>query len=887
MSGALTPARLLPQLSEWLRSRGGSGVFVVHQDGEWTGRDSVLVDNEHTVSVRVCPSELALREELARPRAAGQPLVLLYPGEEVASDVAARLASSRVLRLNAWAAVRQLFDVRIIDPALLTQDWMARALVEAAPAQGYERTGARGLDAERAWNALLVHRHHLDPDDGLVGLLDWAAEGRGSRLAQLGDEERDATIAHLSARIEGSPPVLATATAPAGLSDRVVALGLVARVLADGPASDARVAGRALLGSMLDGWAFDERSARSWADAAEARVGVWLHDDDARARRTLQAADRALAELQAEPLAATSDLLTQALRQRAEAFARALAAWRVGEATAGEVELAGAPVREHRLDDYRLAVVMASRLVRWCSQPTAAEPRDLPAAAARHIADGAYADWARIGLRAVTGVAVLDDELRALMARAAERRRCEEGSYAQALASWTSHAPADSPVVGVEEVLDRVVAPLALDRPLLLLVLDGMAHRVACELMVDLTQRGWLELKPEGATMRLPVLSVLPSVTTLSRTSLLSGRLAAGVLSDEQAAFGAHPALVAASGRSGQPRLFHKGALSDSHGGLSSDVRDVVLGPQRVVGVVINAIDDHLARNDQIATDWNLRNMPLVAALMDAARDAAPERLVILASDHGHVLEHEGAMHLAGAGAGERWRPANTPATDGEVLVEGPRVLKGDGRCVLAWDERVRYASRKHGYHGGASAQETLAPLIVLTPGTQDPPTGWVEASDSTPAWWDASRPAEEAVTEPSASARPRAPGAVTAGQLSIDTPRPDTAVAKPAGAPSWLPALLRSDTMVAQRGLAGRAPVSDDRIGAVLAPLVARGGRMPLDALAREAGIPLRRARSTVAALRALLNVDGYAVIELDDAVGQVVLDVRLLGTQFGIEVG
>ena len=100
--------------------------------------------------------------------------MLLCPVELRGADLLARIAKRRVLRLHAWDAVPHLFGVRQIDPVLLKEKWMAEALVEAAPAGGYERSAAQALDADRAWRALLRHRYGIDADGGLAALMRWA-----------------------------------------------------------------------------------------------------------------------------------------------------------------------------------------------------------------------------------------------------------------------------------------------------------------------------------------------------------------------------------------------------------------------------------------------------------------------------------------------------------------------------------------------------------------------------------------------------------------------------------------------------------------------------------------------------------------------------------------
>jgi hypothetical protein len=362
-------------------------------------------------------------------------------------------------------------------------------------------------------------------------------------------------------------------------------------------------------------------------------------------------------------------------------------------------------------------------------------------------------------------------------------------------------------------------------------------------------------------------------VTALSRTSLFAGALASGKAPDEVKAFAAHEALASASTRGGAPRLFHKGAIADPHGGLASELRSEIAGDRRVVGVVVNAIDDHLARSDQLATPWKATYIPPLRALLEAASDAG--RLAVIASDHGHVLDHGGASHDGGAEHGERWRSGARPAEDGEALVEGTRVLVGGGRCVLAADERIRYAPRKHGYHGGGSAQETLAPLLVLAPGLTQGLEGWQEAAYDPPAWWTSSSQALTPLTVPSA---PSAEAVKPGQQLVLGEPRqPDLGNA-------WIPALLQSERFNAQSALAGRARLPDERIVAILSVLAANNGQLLHDALALQAGIAPLRLTGSLAVLRQLLNVEGYPVLSVDETTGDVILDVELLRAQFDV---
>lgn len=870
----MTPERLRPHLEGWLASGGPGRAYVVHLDGPWSGTEQLLVGDQY-VDIRVCESELAVREQLTLPRPDGRSVVLLSPAEVQGADVLARIAKRRVLRLHAWDAVQHLFGVQQLDPRLLQEKWMAEALVEAAPPGGYERTAAQGLDADRAWHALMRHRYVIDADAGLPGLLAWAGGPDTARLLDRGENERAAVMRRLQATVEGAVPVLALASA--GKGHQALSLGLVIRVLLDGPAGEARATARTLLSVTLGGWKFDDRDARGWARASEQQVQDLLARDAPAGQAALQAADGAVATLHAEPLVGVSDLLAAGLRARLVDLGATLARRRAGKADPGEIELATERVRGHRLGEHRGLATMVARLVRWLSDVAPRHTEFRPAAEA-HATDESYADWARTALRVATGEPTLDGELRALVAEADQRRCKQDVTFAGLLASFVGHAAPGGPVLGVEEILDRVVAPIAAQRPMLFLVLDGMSHRVASELTEDVVSRGWIELRATGQHTRTLVLSALPSVTTFSRASLLSGTLIKGSAPNEAKAFAAHAGLGGVSTRGGAPLLFHKGALKDPHGGLASDLRAELAGDRRVVGAVINAIDDHLSRSDQLATPWSATYVPVLRLLLDEARNAG--RIVILASDHGHVLDRGGTTRNGGADHGERYRTAALPAGEGEQLVEGTRVLTPGGRCVLAVDENVRYAPRKHGYHGGGSPQEVLAPLLVMAPGLADGLEGWVETPYDPPAWWTGQAPVEP---RPSvAPVSPRPTGKVAAGQLMLGETPPavDVAVTDPV----WIVELLTAETFVTQRAAASRGRVPEDRIVAILAAIDAAGGKLLHDALARRVGIPPLRLTGTLAVMRQLLNVDGYPVLSVDEDTGDVVLDVRLLREQFGL---
>jgi len=838
-------------------------VWVVHHEGEWGGGNSIMVDGQD-VSVRECPSELAVREALANHADDDGPLVLLTPVDELGQDVLARVARRRISRLHVADAVMHLFGVGLLDPQLLRHHWLLEALVDAAPPEGYDRTGANELDADRAWAALLTQRYGLDPRGGLTAVLEWADTPGGHRLVEASPVEQSAVQDRLAGTVPGSRPVTDLILASRG--EDAIGFGLAARLLAAAPDSSIRAAARVRAELIGESEGFAERDLAALANAAELATSGHIGQDDARANELLAEGEQMVETLQAGELAVYSPVLRSGLHQRQVALAN-----RVRDGNPGpELDEAVAAVQGHRLAEMQGATAQAElvrRLMRYLASPdTTAE--DLRPAAQLYASDGAYADRARLALRDATGVADLDEALRELVAKADERRGTEERQFATLLGSWVANAETGPHLLGVEDVLSQVVRPLASHGPALFVLLDGMSHRVASELLEGLLRAGWTELRRDDHPSRALVLSTLPSVTQYSRASLFEGNLVQGTATDEEKSFAAQTGL--GHGSAG-PRLFHKKAIADDHAGLTEELRDEIAGTRRTVGIVVNAIDDHLARSEQLHTAWGPRDIRPLWLLLEAARDAG--RTVVLASDHGHVIEHGTTLRSSAGGGGERWRAVGD-AGDGEVVVDGPRVIATGNRCVLAWDETIRYGAKKNGYHGGGTAQEVVAPLLVITPDLSDVPDGWVEAPLDPPAWWTGDKEVEVDPT-PSAVEQPE-PESKPGQQLSLGRSGVED--------PGWVDRLIASETFAGQRAAAGRTPLPDERVRVILMALDANSGRLLREALGRASGIAPLRLTGTLAALRQLLNVDGYPVLEVDDQTGDVYLDIALLKRQFGL---
>jgi PglZ domain len=379
----------------------------------------------------------------------------------------------------------------------------------------------------------------------------------------------------------------------------------------------------------------------------------------------------------------------------------------------------------------------------------------------------------------------------------------------------------------------------------------------------------------------LVAVAALPSVTEASRASLLCGMLTTGNQAAERAGFASNASLVGVSRAGRPPRLFHKADIGAGPE-LGDDVRTAVADPQqRVVGVVHNAVDAQLSGSDQLDLTWTAEGLRQVNALLHAARVAG--RVVIVTGDHGHVLD-EGTVQFDG-GSGDRWRSAGTPPRENEIELSGGRVRSPDGgqSIVVPWSERVRFAARRGGYHGGASPQEVLVPVAVLSPGNI--PTGWAEAPPAEPSWWrgeDAAHlmAAAAEVLPPPPRRRPR-----ESRQEDLFTEGSRSSAIQEARGQvtptlAWLDALFASETYAAQRRLAGRAAPADELVHRLLTSLALRGGRITRAGLSQAVEMPIFRLSGLVSAARRVLNVDQAQVLKDDGE--DIVFDEALLKTQF-----
>lgn len=887
-------------------------VIGVLAQAAWTHGD--LDDGVGSVRVIPCATPLAVREALweQRPTDAADTLVVLtpLPEAELGTDVLSRFVRPRLLYLSSWNAVCQRFGVRQLDPDYGTSAlaWMAEALLAVptvdvpAAASTLSVDAGLGVLARFAFGATSLSLDAL--------LRATADEGFADRVAAVEPELLDHLCATLSARL-GPAVELVCGAIRAGHGADAVAGGLAAAtVVGAGTAHYAHAMIEAFTGVTGP----PDAALAAWARAAEVVVLSLAEDHEPRAAAVVTRGSAFVGEWQA-PYPEASAILSAGFEARLATLARALDAFLDGPdgADLDSVRRAVAAVRAHRearlpLSGHRaVRAELAARLALWLQDPasaaggTAIGTEDaVPGfgdVVDGYVADGVWVDTAR---RRVEEGDDSPPELAAVLARIAEaayqRRRAGNQRFAAALAQWSEHGTAaDVPggsLVAVEAILEQVAVPLAAAERALLVVLDGCGLAPFLELVRQFPSLGFAEIGRGGR--RAVGLAALPTVTEVSRSSLLCGELTVGNAEHERRHFEAHPKVRSLPGPNA--RLFHHRPHLVTGIGQSLPVEVAAAlassGP-RLVAAVVNTIDDELSRGD-FTREYAIEHLGPLQALLRAAADAG--RFVIVTADHGHVLgvglDGQGETRRSGEG-GDRWRDADRAPDADEVVLRGPRVLKGSDAGVIApTQDDLRYSAKHGGYHGGATPEECLVPLSVFRPPGVDAPPGWEPVSVAPPSWWDLA--AVVAAAHPASPTPPKRPSSTTAptpGQATLfgdETPAP---MDEPAGAPEpvapqadapWAAQLLESDTFQVQYGAIRRGKPRTDQVRAALGAIHARGGTASFAVLAQAADMAPGRVPGFVTMLERLLNVDGYGVLTVDRTAQEVRLDEVLLATQF-----
>lgn len=882
-----------------------------------------LVVEGVAVRVEYCVSELAMREALVAHQQQGSAqgrLVLLsrFVETELAQDVLARLWRCEPQRISPWKTLQQLIRVRDIDPRLTRKHgrWVAEAMLG-----GYERyqgriTFGEVLDRDNAWRALaMAWLHYQEPGLDLHSLLVWSTkEDVSALMSGLPPDLRDNLDDWLASGLPDTHEAVVTLLRneqggdllPIALACALLFSAQIEQQQGLEPAQ-LHISRGIFRERFLAGQRLDARALQRLGEAGLLLVRHWIAALPFQSyARHLAKAEQILASLDLQAAAQLSDLLPCGLQARLSRFALALdAALDTGVITAAEQALE--QIRSHALSPvalYRDTVArteMAMRLLRWLHLPPVTEA-PVVSLMEDYISQGSFCDWARAEIwagDAHDGLSAAYQKLSAQVGRVREQQNQAFGQQLTVIARGDQLSPSFVPV---EQALDRLVAPLAECGPVLLLVLDGMSEAVYRQLGADLVSNSWLELQPLGQQQAACLVAALPTLTQVSRCSLLSGALCSGGAAEEKKAFASHAGLKKLASTRCPPRAFHKADLSPAgSGSLDSSVRWVIASTEhRVLAVVINAIDDQLSSSAQVKVDWSFETVALLRQVLEAAREAG--RVVILTSDHGHVLDHDSVYQPSAADNGERCQPvsADVQPSSLEVQVAGERVVAAGQQVILPWSERVRYTrSRARGYHGGGSLQEVVIPLgIYLNASSRQLPEGWREVPRRLPLWWGPLQPVQPPADTPAAVVVSAAPpsGKKPARKQAVDEVVDDlfgfepaqAEVAVQAAAPAdagWIGRLLQSRVYQQVRERAGRTAISDEQLQSLLRLLEQHRWQVMEAVVCSELLIPKLRLRGFLAGAQKLLNVDGYPILALEREAQTIRLNLADLKKQFEIE--
>jgi hypothetical protein len=883
-------------LEDMRERRPGHRVLGIRAAPEWSGPAELHFDGGRArATVWACVSTLEVHEALCS-RVADDYLVILTdrPDNDLGLSVVARLYGQRLMELDLWVPVLRMFRATTRDPRLAgLGDWVAPALLGLVPPGGWPVAPTGTLTYGHAMSCLAGSA--LGPDRlDASGLLMWSLDrGAVSHWRECPDQMRTAITTWL---VQGVGPVakwaLLTAQQPHGID--AVSLGLAADVLWPSPepaeADGALEAPRAVFAALECGLVRPTpQEAREWADAARAVTLRLLDAHDPATAGVMQRAAAVLGDVGWRAGVVESDLIEAGLDARLHRLAgELLTAWTSrgegGPSAGNQVETAWRRVHEHAMsgaDDRAVRAAMAVRLSRWLTTPEQ-EMHTLAEAIREQIQVGAWVDTAA----AMVWVGEADGQLagayRVLSDAVTSRRTRQDARFAQLLAQATRSKLLPTGVIGVEDVLDQIVRPLTAASRVALVVIDGMSAANAVQIGEDLAAAGWYEMQ-SGDAGRLGVLAALPTVTAVSRTSLLCGQLRSGQQADEKAEFPKHT-----SGH-----IFHKDDLRASAGRALPESLVAAMSDRAVpiVCTVLNTIDDSLKAADPGGTSWNLANIQHLQAIAALARDC--DRALVLVSDHGHVVER-GSSARPSAGADARFRPVNSgPVAPDEVELAGPRVLAFGGQIIAAAQEGLRYTRKAAGYHGGATPAEAVIPLLVHV---RRPDSlagrGWSAAPPPAPLWWTTPVTADTAVADdqppdagPPTARRPARTEFAGQGELFADIPEQATPGRPPQHDPTdaLIKSVMSSDIWSAQRSRNTRGAFSDEQMAAVLRLLLQGSGRAHRDALLSVLHVPRTSWPGALQTLRKALNVEQYPVLEVDLDGVTVLLDEALLREQFG----
>lgn len=918
--------------AELKRLSGRSGALLaIYGTGE-----RLTVSSQERGPVPIIPvrSELELRAELPDLEDEAPRVYLVPWRENLPDDIAGRFVSNgRVYRIDKGAQLAAFLGASKTDDGVSDLE-LAAFLLRSEHAKHYRL--ATQVVTKKGLYELWLREQWKVPTEGGLGsdaLLGWAAlngqwvqytEVLGSAKGPLESE----LLSFLS-EVDAFAPVTWNAW-KVGKGLQLLSFAILCEALAaeGDPAVQMWLKTKARQVSGLDVKA-DVLAYCAHLSKLVRPALAWLKNHDApQCTRALAAAGELVDDAQVAPFLEASTRLPQAWLLRLETLGDAF------------LQVSLTPKREHlqaaedawcsleRHEDFLRAdkaeeierVEMALRLATWLvvyhEQPVEAplsSHEDAERLGQWYVKDGGYIDWARRRARALhTGAIAVG--VSAVVAAADRLRQALDERFASALADWITAGRPSKNIVPIDAALKRVAVRFLeqdADRRLLVLLMDGMAWAQAVQLLQSLGRDGrrWGTLawhahaaNRVGESPTPAMFAALPTVTEYSRAAFFAGALPKDGekldTSKDVERFAANKALHSFVPGDLKPKLLLRGDGHTADGSLSKEAQGLIASTeQRVVAMVINAIDASLKSDSQQEQRWGIEAFRSLPQILDAAMQAG--RHVLLAADHGHVPADRLSNLGPGDGGGARyrlWRGEQDALQPGERLFKGEGVYlpRGAQGLVLLENDAVRYGGAPHaGEHGGASLAEVVAPCVLVgfddeVRAAQDP--ALQVRSFYVPEWWTRALPTSVvgalSHSEPAPRKKPKKsndnqvalPGfAAPAAQETAPT-RPS----EPAKPGDLLPQLANSEMLKAR---SSDASLRTKTVAAVHF-LLLRSCAAPSAAFASHLGEPEFRIAGLISKLQEVLNLDGYEILRFDRTHRQVFLDKEKLEQQFQVKL-
>lgn len=864
--------------------------------------------------VRPVRSELELRALVPDDTEEDPRIAFLVPWRgSLPLDIGAFfVAGGRILSLGRELQLKRRFGATEIEGATI-ESALTKFLLADTTGASIPFAGGR-LTADGMWMAWLAARFGLG--DGvalsLEELLSWAArDDRGpSFTSQMPSELRAELMTWLGRRV-GPAGSLAMSAWAAGQGPSALAWALVLEGM-QSPSDATKMWRKIKLRALYPG-APDATLDEAAAGLADAAAGAFRYlevKEPARVKSVLGLADKlvdvdevraALGASRYLPSVFTLKLdeLGAAMKAAADEptpthLARCLAIRR----SIGRHHLYKDPDSAARLE----RADMANRLLAWLVQRPdktvaggASVYADVERLARWYAAEGGFVDWARRAARG-SDAKPFDRGINAIVQAVDRVRKEHDHAFAKALPHWLGSERPSNVVLPIERAVEHYVRDLLVEkaeRKVLVILMDGMAWAQAVQLLRSLPSWGPLawstrsKRKADAQGIR-PVLAHLPTVTEISRAAFFSSKRMlpgkAEPTDKDVERWEKNTEIAKLTGANEKPRLFLRGEGHTASGAAATEALNAVRDPaQRVVALVVNAIDASLKSDSQQRTTWTVDQIQPLRDLLDAAAEA--KRVVLLASDHGHVPADNFA-HVSGAVSAKaryrEWKDPNEPLADFEVGITSEQAWapKGAHGLVLIADEEHRYLSGPHaGEHGGATLAEVVAPFMLIGPDeeTEDPELRVVAFKD--PAWW---YPDSNVTVDESPKAPPVEPKGRRKDSKPIKAQLSLPAVVPPVAAVHPLRAALEASELFKSRALDEKTRT---QVLTAVDLLAGReGGQAPLPLFAQAMGSMLARAAGLVGRLSPNLNVDGFTVLSYDPAADMVELDIEKLRAIYGL---